>query len=83
LFNETLPNNLRLFEERIKKSGSGFLAASGLTWADLHMINVLEWLGDKKETALENFRLVRALDNKVRSIPNIAAWIAKRPKSQF
>lgn len=80
---ETLPNNLKLFNEKIGKSGSGFFAASGLTWADLHLVNVLEWLGDKKEAALANFKNVKELDNKVRAHPNVAAWLAKRPKTQI
>jgi hypothetical protein len=83
LFGQTLPHNLRLYEERIRQSGSGFLAASGLSWIDLHLVNVLEWLGEKKETAFADFKRVKDLDENVRKIPNIAEWIAKRPQTDF
>jgi glutathione S-transferase len=81
LFTQTIPASLKAFDEKMGKSGSGFLAASGLSWADLHLMNVLDGLGDKKEAILANFKNVKAFDKKVRSIPNIAAWIAKRPKT--
>lgn len=82
----TLPNNLKLFDNKIAKSKSGFLAPSGLSWADLHLLNVLDWperSADKKEAALANFKHVKQLDAKLRALPNVAAWIAKRPKSDF
>lgn len=80
---ETLPAALKLFDERIGKVGSGFLASSGLTWADLYLFCVLEWLGDKREAVLENFKNVKAHEQKIKSIPNIAAWLAKRPKTDM
>nr|QUF59395.1 glutathione S-transferase GSTS1/2-1 [Brachionus angularis] len=83
LVEETIPNNLRLFESRIGSSGSGYIAASGLTWADLFLFNVLEWFGDKKEPALENFPLVKALDQNIRSHANISNWLANRPKTDI
>lgn len=80
---QTLPNNLKWFNERISKTGSGFLSASGLSWADLHLFNMLEYLGDKKEPLLANYKFVKAMDEKIRANPNIAAWLAKRPKTEF
>lgn len=79
LANETLPHNLKIIDERLAKSGSGFLASSGLSWADLHLFNVLEFLGDRREQLFANFKNIKALDQKIRAHPNIAAWLAKRP----
>lgn len=83
LHNQSLPNLLKLLEERLAKTGSGHIAASGVSWADLNMINVLDFFGDKKDEILANYKRVKALDEKVRSIPNVAAWLNKRPKSDY
>lgn len=77
---ETLLDNLEIFNEKIAKSGSGFLASSGLSWADLHLMNVLEWLG---EPAFAYFRSIREMYAKVRAQPNAAAWLAQRPKTDM
>ena len=83
LFEETIPNILKTLEGKISKNGSGFLAASGLTWADLYLYNILEWTGDKKAALLANFAHVKALDEKVASHSKIADWLAKRPKTDM
>ena len=72
---------MKLFEARLAKTNSGFLLASGLSWADLYLYAVLEWFGDKKPELLFHFPLVKALDEKISSHPNIKAWIEKRPKT--
>jgi glutathione S-transferase len=83
LANESLPHNLKIFNERLGKTGSGFIAASGLSWADLYLFGLLDNLGDKREAVLANFKNVKALDDKLRAHPNISAWLAKRPKTEF
>lgn len=83
LATETLPQFLKFFDERAGKSGSGFLAASGLTWADLYLMCILDMMGEKREATLENFKNLKALDQKVRSHPKIAEWLGKRPKTDF
>lgn len=83
LATETIPRFLKFFDERVGKTGSGHLAASGLTWADLYLISVLDNLGDKREAALEHFKNLKALDQKVRTHPKIAEWLGKRPKTEF
>ena len=83
LATETMPRFLKFFDERAGKTGSGFLAASGLTWADLYLICVFDNLGDKREATLEHFKNLKALDQKVRTHPKIAEWLGKRPKTEF
>nr|AYN44489.1 glutathione S-transferase S1-2 [Brachionus calyciflorus] len=80
---EILPNTLKTLDGKIAHNGSGYLVASGLTWADLFLVNILEWLGDKKEAALANFSNLKSLDEKVRSHPRIAEWLEKRPKTEM
>ncbi|CAF0717788.1 unnamed protein product [Brachionus calyciflorus] len=80
-FEETLPNILKTLQSKIEKNGSGFLAASGLTWVDLYLVDVLGWLGEKKEHLMANFEHIKALDTKVTNHSKIAEWLAKRPQT--
>ena len=83
-FNEqTIPHYLGLFEKKIKESKSGYLAASGLTWADLHLMNVVEWFDEAQVEILGKFQLVKEHYDKVRALPAIADWIRKRPKTEI
>ena len=81
LIAEVLPSNMKLFDERLGKTGSGFFAASGMTWADLYLFSILDFVGDKSEPVKANFKNVKAMDEKVRAHPAIAAWLARRPKT--
>ena len=80
---ETLPNSLRLFEQRLAQTGTGYLVGNGLTYADLHLFATLEWLGDKRDQVLAHFPLVQKLDKTIRAHERIAAWIASRPATQM
>lgn len=81
LASETIPHNMKLFDDRLEKTGSGYIAYSGLSWVDLYLFTVLENLGDKKDAILSNYKHVKALEEKIKTNPRIAAWLAKRPKT--
>nr|AIT99305.1 glutathione S-transferase sigma 4 [Brachionus koreanus] len=82
-YTETIPNTLKVFESKIAKNGSGYLVASGLTWADLFLVDFLGWLREKKDSFLSNVPAVKALDQKVLNHPKLSEWIAKRPKTEL
>ena len=79
LENEIMPAYLKQFEDKVAKGSSGFLIGDSLTLADLYFVCLTDWLGEKKKVALANFPKLQTLDEKVRSIPKLAEWIAKRP----
>ncbi len=83
LNNEVIPNNMKLFESKLAKTNSGYLIGKGLTWADLYLVCILEWLGPHKEAVLNNFSHLKAFEHKIRSLPKIAEWISKRPKTDM
>lgn len=83
LMNETAPTNLKAFNERLGKTGSGYLAPSGLSWADLHLFNVLEFFGPKRDELIANFKNVKELVDRISANPNVASWLAKRPKTDL
>jgi glutathione S-transferase len=81
LVEQDFPAQLAIFEDRLAKTGSGYLAASGLTFADFYLTLITDYLGDKKEVTLAQYPRVKKLTESVNSHPRIAAWIAKRPVS--
>jgi len=84
---ETMPGYLKLLETILKANHGGekFFVGSELTWADLTFINFVEWLVSMGgiPNPLEKFPTLAALDDRVRKVPKIAAWIEKRPKTPF
>ena len=80
---EVVPNNFKLFEDRLARTNSGYLIGTGLTWADLHLVNVIDWLVEKRDASLENFPLLKKHSQTVKSQPGIAAWLAKRPETPY
>nr|AUX81339.1 sigma class glutathione S-transferase 3 [Brachionus plicatilis] len=82
LFTESIPNSLKVFDNQIAKNGSGYLVASGLTWADLFLADFLDRLREKKDNLLSNAPAVKSLYEKVLDHPKVSKWIAKRPKTE-
>jgi len=85
---EQLPSYLTLLEKLLvaNQGGAKFFVGSELTWADLSFINFVGWsamAGADPSNVLAKFPKLAALKEKVEKVPNIAAWIAKRPKTEF
>ena len=80
---ETAPNNLKLFEERLAKNGTGYLIGSGLTYTDIYLVSLIDWFGPKREETLSHFANLKKLDETVRANKGIAAWLASRPKTDM
>ena len=81
LYKEIIPNKVKYIDERLGKSGSGFIVSSGFSWVDLYLYLVIDWIPEK-ESLLEKFKNVRENFNKVVSIPGIANWLKIRPVTQ-
>jgi len=72
---ETIPNMLKFIENLLVKNENGFLVGDSLTFADLHLINTIEWLGDYKENILSKLDVLKEYDQRIRSLPKIAQHI--------
>nr|UOU03293.1 glutathione S-transferase sigma 3-2 [Brachionus rubens] len=77
--NEVVPAHMKLYDSRLAESKSGFLFPSGMTWADLYLFGILEYLNDAKEQIYQNFPFLKVMEEKVRNHSKIAAYLAKRP----
>ncbi|TGZ53160.1 glutathione S-transferase-like [Temnothorax longispinosus] len=80
---EKWPYYLDKFEEQVKKNG-GYFVNGKLSWADFLWAGYCEYLsfilgGDPNKDHPELKKLVE----KVRALPNVKAYIEKRPKTQL
>lgn len=80
-FADKLPNFLKPLEARLKSGGANFLVGNSLTWVDLYLINVYDWSVERMSEALSKgqFEHLIAHRDRVRKLPKIADWIARRP----
>ena len=77
--NEIAPVQLKFFEDRLAKSGSGLVAASGLTWIDIYLYAMVDAL-PQRDQVLAAFANIKASREKVEANPGIAAWLKVRPE---
>jgi glutathione S-transferase len=74
------------FEVILKANGdSGRLVGKNLTWADIYLayvVNNAEIVHDIK-LLTDDYPALKKLSEKVFSVPQIKAWIEKRPKTRY
>jgi len=84
---EQLPASLALLEGILvsNKGGDKFLVGDELTWADIGLMNFVQWTTSMGGAVnpLAKFPKLAALEEKVKKLPKIAAWLEKRPKTDF
>ncbi|GLG96506.1 Uncharacterized protein GBIM_03470 [Gryllus bimaculatus] len=80
---DTVPFYLGRFERIVAENG-GYAVAGQLTWADFMFAVSLEnfelLFGSR---ALEAYPSLRALKERVFSLPRIQAWVQRRPVTEF
>merc|ERR1712080_485992 len=83
---EFLPKWLQPLEALLKKRGGEWYSGSGLTFADLGVMVMLDWLHDEAEVqgtmkfkVLDDFPLVKANYQRTPAVPEVAEWKNKRP----
>jgi len=82
---EQLPVFLTHLETILTKNHGGdkFFVGSGMTWADLAFLNFTGWVVMAgAPDFLDKYPKLKALKERVENQPKIAAWIAKRPKTE-
>ena len=83
LLTKVLPENIAYLEALLAKWNTPYAAGNELTWADLSIVNAIDRIKDKKDIFLEKAPLLKALDEKVRSLAKVAEWLEKRPVTDF
>jgi len=83
---EQLPQYLNHLEAMLKSNHGGdkFFVGADMTWADLAFLNFVAWTAMAgAEGQVTKHPKLNALHEKVQKNDKIAAWIAKRPKTEF
>jgi len=83
---EELPGYLTQLENILKtnEGGDKFFVGTELTLADLALINLVSWTAMAGATdPLAKFPKLAALQKRAEAVPKVAAWLAKRPKTDF
>ncbi len=80
---DTLPASFPFFEKKLAANKTGFLIGDRLTAVDLFVASLLDKIFTHivfeknlttEEAALAKFPFVKDLRNKVRAVPEVAAW---------
>ena len=70
--------------EALKDNGGQWLVGGDLTYADIGMAQLLDFIDKKHPGKMENMApLLYKHKEKVLALPKIKAWISKRPKPDF
>ena len=81
--NQRIPYFLKRLNEQVKKNG-GYFVGSALSWADLTFVALLDYLNYMaKKDIIEEYDALKQLKNQVLAIPQIKAWVAKRPETEL
>jgi len=83
---EELPASLTYLENILKSNQGGdkFFVGNDMTWADLYILVLVSFVGMAGITdPFAKFPKQAALKKKVEAHPKVAAWLAKRPKTDF
>lgn len=80
---ERWPFHLKQFEDRIIKNKYGYLVGFELSYVDLYLHSLLDWLGDKRDSILKDYPNIKNLIGKIESNERISAYLKSRPKTQF
>ena len=78
---ETLPNGFAKLEARLCSRGGQYFAGNALTWADVLAYNFCSGLPDK--SCLDKCPKIKSLVARVGEIPNIKAWVERRPVTKL
>ena len=79
---DILPVQLKHFEDRLAKSGSGFIASSGLSWVDLFLYVISDFFPNKDQL-LGQFKHIKENREKIEANPGISQWLKTRPVTEF
>ncbi|KAG5667803.1 hypothetical protein PVAND_015772 [Polypedilum vanderplanki] len=80
LLNKTIPFYLENLEKIAVKSGSGYLASSKFSWADLYFVPMIEYMNFMMKTnLLEEYENLKKVYENVMKIESIKNYVAKRP----
>lgn len=80
----TFPKAWQKFNDIIKKNGSGVLVGPNVTYADIYVAFMVDWLTPIIQFQnMADYPELVAHGKKILGLPGIKEWIEKRPVTQF
>lgn len=84
IMKDHIPKYLGLMEKTIEKNGGDWLFGLKLTYVDLNLYLLVDFMRLFKEgNLLEGYPHVRKTRDAVSALPNIAKWLSERPERTF
>jgi len=71
---EILISTLKLLEDRLNQTATGFLIGSRLTWSDLFLANIFDIINRKSQANLDNFPAIKKHRDAIKSLPNVVKY---------
>ncbi|ODM89628.1 Glutathione S-transferase [Orchesella cincta] len=84
LLEKTIPRYFSVIESVLKKNGGKYLVGNAITWIDFlcaHMPETFTFCVEKD--VLANYPTMKAYQQQIYQIPEIKAWITKRPVNAY
>ncbi len=84
LLDNIFPHFLNKFNDIVAKNGGNYLVGTKASWADFWLTNFLEiWRDTVDSGLLDKYSALQKQVSNVNSIPQIKAWVEKRPKASL
>jgi len=83
VIDEFVKPRLKIMDERMAKSSSGFIAGNKVTWPDFVVYNTLGMVTDFLKVSLSAYPHVEKFFKKVDELPKVKEWHSKHPDSKF
>jgi len=74
-----VPKYLSKFDKIVADNGGQFLVGKRVSWIDLQLAHFLDFFAIQAPTLLDNYENLKKLKESVFEIPQIKAWMEKRP----
>jgi len=74
-----LPHSFKIFDTKLHSTNTGYLIGKSLTWADLAFFDAIDKTYDQQPNVFKHYPAIEKHHNLIKSVPNVAKWLASRP----
>lgn len=79
----TIPKYFTKFEAQVNAEEGPYMVGKKISWLDIQMAHFLEFFEVQEPGLVDAYPGLKKLRETVFAVPQIKAWIDKRPASQF
>ncbi|XP_056020329.1 hematopoietic prostaglandin D synthase-like [Ostrea edulis] len=83
LMEESIPRGMGFLSKTLKDNGGQYFVGKKLSLADIYFFDVVSRFLEKDDKVLDKFPELKANLNKTKSLPKIADYLTKRPKTDL